>query len=295
MSKKKAIIYLMAVLLFVATPMVSAGVSLTIGPEAEGVIAEEEYTIMEGQTIWVGIHAQDLPDWPGAASQFDAFLWINDDPCSLANGSWTGGNNVYSPPAIPMAYNSYLGYFPGYGDIWYFVNQGITSIPTGDGLQADYEFQCDGVGDVVIELWLSGLVFQNTDTLTIHQIPLVLRTLTIQADPNVVDSITPSVGMHDYYHGQVVDISAQPFLSCPDVLRFDHWEGDTADPNAGNITVLMDADKSLTAVYLVDERVCGDECHPIVLGDLNEDCYVNMADFVIYCEKWLSCTHPDCD
>jgi hypothetical protein len=57
----------------------------------------------------------------------------------------------------------------------------------------------------------------------------------------------------------------------------------------------MNGDRTVTAHYVADERRCGDECHPIQQGDLNEDCYINWDDFAIYAAKWLDCTHPDCD
>ena len=62
-----------------------------------------------------------------------------------------------------------------------------------------------------------------------------------------------------------------------------------------NANILIDGDKTITAVFEMGERVCGDLCHPILKGDLNEDCYINMEDFVIYIDSWLACTHPDCD
>ncbi len=85
------------------------------------------------------------------------------------------------------------------------------------------------------------------------------------------------------------------FKSCAAVYHFDHWEGDVIEPNSPLTTVIMDADKTVTAVFVAAEPRCGDECHPILEGDLNRDCYVNFADFVLYAAKWMACTHPDCD
>jgi hypothetical protein len=133
-------------------------------------------------------------------------------------------------------------------------------------------------------------------TISLYSGPLL--TLTIEAEPNDIgiDTITPGVGQHEYYETEVVSINAEPFTACPDVYRLDHWIGDgIGEPNAAETTVLIDAEKTITAVYVADERRCGDECHPILGGDLNGDCYVNFEDFKIYCELWLACTHPDCD
>lgn len=39
--------------------------------------------------------------------------------------------------------------------------------------------------------------------------------------------------------------------------------------------------------------VCGDARHPYPIGDLNHDCFVSLPDFVLMCEHWLECTHPE--
>jgi probable HAF family extracellular repeat protein len=119
--------------------------------------------------------------------------------------------------------------------------------------------------------------------------------LTMNGEPNNIDTVSPNIGQHTYYQNAVVLASARTFVQCPDVYRFDHWEGDVTNLNSPSTIIIMDTDKTVTVVYMADERVCGDECHPILQGDLNKDCYINFADFAIYATKWLSCTHPDCD
>jgi len=121
------------------------------------------------------------------------------------------------------------------------------------------------------------------------------HTLTVAVEPNFVDCVVPAVGEYEYYRGEWVRIDAPRCPNCPDVYKFDHWEGDVDDPNAQSAFLTMDRDRTITAVYVPDERVCGDECHPILQGDINEDCYINFEDFAIYAAMWLSCTHPDCD
>ncbi|MGA2092423.1 MAG: PEP-CTERM sorting domain-containing protein [Sedimentisphaerales bacterium] len=121
--------------------------------------------------------------------------------------------------------------------------------------------------------------------------------LTVQVEPNDVDinTITPVIGEHLYYTGWPVILKAETFKKCPDVYRFSHWTGDVGDPNSATTTLVMTEDKTVKAVYYADQRRCGDECHPILQGDLNRDCYVNFEDFAIYCQQWMACTHPDCD
>jgi hypothetical protein len=129
-----------------------------------------------------------------------------------------------------------------------------------------------------------------------------LPRLTIIVEPNEpdgigVDSIVPPISEPIYFwQNQLISIGTKSSLKCPYVYRFDHWVGDVTDPNSPSTYVLMDTDKTITAVFLKDEnRRCGDECHPILKGDLNRDCYINFEDFEIYIGQWLYCTDPDCD
>lgn len=127
--------------------------------------------------------------------------------------------------------------------------------------------------------------------------------LTIQTEPNDVNTVTPSAGQH--ICSGLVDISAERFINCPDVYSFDHWEGDVTDPNSANTTIFMDSDKTVTAIF-VDDRQCGDECHPYPAGDVNKDCLVNQIDVLMFKNlidtfigtiqsNWMECTKPECD
>jgi uncharacterized membrane protein len=121
--------------------------------------------------------------------------------------------------------------------------------------------------------------------------------LTINIEPNDVgiNTVTPGVGQHIYYPGQTIYLNADNYMNCPDVYSLSHWVGNVSDPNSSETSIILMEDESVTAVYSLNEPQCGDECHPILQGDLNGDCYVNFDDFAIYCTQWLACTHPDCD
>jgi len=99
---------------------------------------------------------------------YTCFLTIADDPQSQASGAWTGGNNIYIPPAFPTAYNYYYGYVEPVGDVWHFTHSRDGVISCFEGLATDYEFQCESAGDVVIELM--DIELEVLDTLTIHQV-----------------------------------------------------------------------------------------------------------------------------
>jgi hypothetical protein len=129
-----------------------------------------------------------------------------------------------------------------------------------------------------------------------------LPQLTIIVEPNEpndigVDSIVPPINEPIYYwQNQLIRIGTGPSRKCPYVYRFDHWEGDVAEPNSPSTTVLMDTDKTIKAVFYRDNnRECGDECHPILQSDLNRDCYVDFEDFMMFTDKWMVCTDPNCD
>lgn len=119
-------------------------------------------------------------------------------------------------------------------------------------------------------------------------------TLTVNVDPPDINTVQPEIGIHNYYYGQKVFLNALNYLQCPYVWSFDYWSGD-AVPDQKTQYITMDSNKSVTAYYKQVPKKCGDECHPILQGDLNGDCYINFADFAVYAEQWLACTHPDCD
>ena len=139
--------------------MANAALTLTIG----GADAGTEYTLMTTDTIWIGVNTD-------TAVQFDAVVVIPDDPCSLAGGSWTGGNVLYIPPAKPGSTTNFSPYSPGYGEGWYLAASSPSTVLPQAGLIAEYEFHCDAEGDVMINLLASNWT-TVLDTVTIHQIP----------------------------------------------------------------------------------------------------------------------------
>lgn len=70
------------------------------------------------------------------------------------------------------------------------------------------------------------------------------------------------------------------------------------------MTLLMDAPadgESAVSCYYDDlliqkvaPAVCGDETHPYPVGDFNEDCLVDLADFALLAQNWMTCTDIDC-
>ena len=120
--------------------------------------------------------------------------------------------------------------------------------------------------------------------------------LTITASPANVTSVTPYVNeTQNQFIGIPISIEALRFVDCPtdSVMVFDHWVPGAntfvTDPYAASTTVVVTAAGSadITAVY-VDDRKCGDECHPIIPEDLNGDCLVNLIDLSRLVSVWLN-------
>ena len=59
-------------------------------------------------------------------------------------------------------------------------------------------------------------------------------------------STSPGAGSHAYTAGTVIDISALP----AEGWAFERWTGDVADPASAETTIVMDGDKTVTAVFL---------------------------------------------
>ena len=236
-------------------------------------------------------------DWSGIEYSQEYCLLVLDGVCFLyMPWDFTWGLRHDHPPTSTSVWVSG-------GNIHMAIAEACTVL---SGLSFTYT----GPEDVVISLVSQGIYFGLEreeipagvvlDTVTVHlDTGAGERVLTMAAEPNTFGAATtsPRLGDHTYAQDWQVPIAATASfnLLCPDVYEFDHWQGDVADANSAWTSVIMDSDKTVTAIYAPAERVCGDECHPILKGDLNEDCYINFLDFAMYCELWLVCTHPDCD
>ena len=164
------------------------------------------------------------------------------------------------------------------GHVPYDVDGGLVNQP-GDfasgtgGLPALLILEV-AVGDTIdVVIGASTIAGSATPTfgataITLEQVEIVPRYLTIATDPATVDSVTPGIGVHLYPDGQNANIEALDYLgNCPDeVWVFDHWVGDVNDTGSPSATVLMDADKTLTAYYVLSTQEC-----PPVTWDVRQD------------------------
>jgi len=75
-----------------------------------------------------------------------------------------------------------------------------------------------------------------------------------------------------------------------------YWQGnsiDRFDVNGTFISTIDVDDMNAGLAYVF--ATCGDVNHPYPVGDLNNDCRVNLLDIAIISIHWLECTHPDCE
>ena len=127
----------------------------------------------------------------------------------------------------------------------------------------------------------------DIDELRVYTIGYGLKILTIDSNLNSQVLLNPQIGQYEYSGCSTIEISAPGrIVNCPDVYDFRYWQGDVANPDLTNTMVLMDDDKTVNAIYYISSA-CGDECHPILQGDLNEDCNVDFIDLSILISNWL--------
>ena len=92
------------------------------------------------------------------------------------------------------------------------------------------------------------IVMDANSVLTAVYVQSAAVTLTVNGPPGV--GTTPPVGQKLYAQGTTVNVSAPEVYSHNgDYRTFSRWKGSVADANAAGTTVLMDADKTITAVY----------------------------------------------
>lgn len=83
--------------------------------------------------------------------------------------------------------------------------------------------------------------------------------VTLTIETNGSGTTTPAPGIvHSYSEGTVVNITATPDFG----WSFDGWTGNVANPNSASTTVLMDADKTITANFVAG----GDITPPVISG-----------------------------
>lgn len=97
--------------------------------------------------------------------------------------------------------------------------------------------------------------------------------LTIAANGNGI--INPSVGVHAYNAGTVVNITATPASG----WSFDNWSGDVANANLATTTLIISSNKTVTAKFsqIIQESVA---LYTLASYPLIQNGYVNLKNYL---------------
>ncbi len=89
--------------------------------------------------------------------------------------------------------------------------------------------------------------YSNTEdgSITISSSPPITHTLTVQVSPSNYGYTIPSVGSHQYEQNTEINITAIPYSG----YSFKQWNGDVVNPGLSETQVIMDTDKTVTAVF----------------------------------------------
>ena len=228
--------------IFTLTMAVNGSGSTT--PEAgehiytEGTVVDITATTDEGWEFasWSG----DVAD-PNSTS---TTITMNADKTVTANFSQIGVTNY----SLTIAVNGSGSTSPAAGN-YIYAEGTVVDISANP----DEGWQFDGwSGDVADPNSNNTTVTMNADktvTANFSLIPITNYTLTILV--NGSGNTTPAVGVSIHEEGTVVDISA----TAADGWLFDGWSGDVADPDSASTTVTMDADKTVTAIFVEEAAI----------------------------------------
>ncbi len=146
-------------------------------------------------------------------------------------------------------------------------------------------------------------IYLNADRVTMDNVRILKSTPGIAANV-VVDSdpynlttaggrpdVSPSPGTYQIGIGAEVDVTAGNFLSCPDNFVADFIQSSYGDIPGTEGTLLIDDDGTINTVYATD-NICGDSCHPIPLGDFDQNCIVDFEDLADFISSWLTDNRP---
>jgi hypothetical protein len=160
---------------------------------------------------------------------------------------------------------------PAYSDLRFTVSD--SQLTSSEAITKPTDFSWVGSGAEI------GPVYEQVDV-----------SLTVSVSPDYVNTIAPAAGVYSVAPGTAVNLSADDFVQCPYVENFSHWELDGQVYSTDKETAVSPTDNiNITAVF-EDNRQCGDQCHPILDSDLNQDCFIDIEDISIIADNWLENT-----
>ncbi len=247
-----------------------------------------------GTALEIGI-VNSSGDW---CTCYDGYLIVTDGP---DEGEWTGANWVYNPTYFQWTH-IWQWEVPGFGpepeaDAWYMETLSPTanSDPASGSVSSSVTYQYNGPGDVVMTLYNE--FFEPVDTLTILGPVDVLSPNggEVLVSGNAYDmtwNAADTIANVDIDYSLDNGNGWQPVIAGTDNDGLYSWDPiPVADANECLIRVSDSAD---TLVFDVSDEVF--TIFQCVIGpipsDLNNDCYVNLADFMEFAQSWLVCGNP---
>ena len=220
----------------------AAPVTLTMAVTGNGstdpTVGEHEYS--EGEVVTITATPDvgwQFDDWTGdVANTNSATTTVTMDTDETVTANFSPAPDV----TLTMAVNGNGSTSPAVGDHTYPIGTVVNIAAIADsGWQFD-----SWSGDVADPNSAITTVTMNSNkTVTANFSEIPIYTLTMAVNGN--GSTSPPVGEYAYSAGTVVPIAAIEGSG----WEFDSWTGDVADPNSASTTVLMDADKTVTANF----------------------------------------------
>lgn len=143
--------------------LATAANALTLNLTAGGQDVDE-ITINVSDTIIIGVNSDGIADAGHNNGKYSGCIVIDPDMVGPGSGSWQGTPVINNPPvALSEGAMAILD-----GPVAVFVaTNAVMGDVVGAGIGFEYEFHCDGLGDVLI--MLVDDVMGPVDFLTIHQ------------------------------------------------------------------------------------------------------------------------------
>lgn len=224
---------------------------------------------------------------------YDGYIAISG---GHVNGVWTGNGWVYDPAYFQW---TYFGTSPLVNkDTWYLET---IDVPLGSdnpsGVSSWAEYLYNGEGNVTFELYDEFFELADTLTVRLNSSLYDMEVLSpngqeILQSGKALDIVWNTVGQVD-----AVDIDysldgGNEWASIVSQTANDglyHWNSIPA-VDSDNCLIRISDSFNPTYTDTSDTVFTIFICHitPLV-GDFNGDCYVNLADFAVFCENWLLC------
>lgn len=209
-------------------------------------------------------------------------------------GTWTGTSWVCQPAYFHW---NYFGTSPVAGkDTWYVETVDIgVSAPKPTGVTTSVQYLYNGGGDVTIELYNE--YYELADTLTIQGPVTVLS-------PNGGEVLIAGQSFDIAWNSaaEITSVNIEYSLDnggvwnsiAEGIANTGHYTWEPIPVADANECLLRISDSLNSAINDVSDTAFTIFTCAIapITADLNNDCYVNLEDFAIFCQSWLVCGNP---